>query len=305
MKIRLLFSIALFSFFACSDGDENPTPSNSTDLKFSFHFDANQPRLDNIGLPAEIPAGNAAQTPEFREMSLHYIELAPSAFTLLGDGAIVYQVEETNAGGEKAVDFDQAATGGDGEVVTQLSLKDVPPGTYEWVRVSVTYQNYDVKFNLKNVPVVGDLDNQSGTIASFVGLNTYITEITPRSRTLTVNDDKKQGFWAFETDLTSPYDIYNDLLSGESAGTTTVVNPLADTSPIPPGSCVVMGKFATPLVITGDETEDVEVVLSFSINDSFEWEDPNGNGELDMYVDDPSQSEKVVDMGLRGLIPSF
>lgn len=275
-------------------------------LAFKFIFDPNQARLNNIGQPASIPAGNAAQTPEFREMSVHYIELAPSAFTLLGAGAIVYQGEETSKGGEKAVDFDKAAKGANGQLFAKINLKDLPPGTYEWVRASVTYQNYDIRFNINNVPVVGNLSQQKGTVASFVGFNTYISSVTPRSKPFAVNDNKRQGFWVFETNLDAPYATYNQLYSGEApAGATTVVNPLFDTSPIPAGSCVVTGKFPTPLVITGKESSDITLTLSFSVNNSFEWKDSNGNGQLDFYADGVTPPEKIVDMGLRGLLPSW
>jgi hypothetical protein len=83
------------------------------------------------------------------------------------------------------------------------------------------------------------------------------------------------------------------------------VNPLFASSPIPPGSCVVTGKFATPLVITGQETENLTLTLSFSINNSFEWIDSNGNGQLDIYADGVTPAEKIVDMGLRGLVPKW
>lgn len=282
------------------------TSDSGANLQFQFKFDPAQARLNNIGQPAAIPAGHAAQTPEFNEMSVHYIELAPTAFTLLGAGAIVYKGAETAQGGENAVDFDQVAKGGDAQVFTKISLKNVPPGTYEWVRASVTYQNYDVRFNINNIPLVGNLPQQKGTVASFVGFNTYIGSITPRSKTLAVNDDKKQGFWAFETNLTPPYDAYNQLSSGDApAGATTVVNPLFDSSPIPAGSCVVTGKFDTPLVVTGKETEDLTVTLSFSIQQSFEWVDDNANGQLDIYADGVTPAEKIVDMGLRGLLPKW
>jgi hypothetical protein len=294
--------LLLLLFSACKKEDSQSEAS----MQFRFRFDPNQQRLNNIGLPSTVPAGNAAQTPEFREMSVHYIELAPTAFTLLGQGAIVYKGEETAKGGETAVDFDKVAKGGNQEIFTKISLKNVPPGSYEWVRASVTYQNYDVRFNINNIPVIGSLNQQKGTVASFVGFNTYISTVTPRSKTLTVNDDKKQGFWAFETNLSAPYDAYNQLSSGEApAGATTVVNPLFASSPIPPGSCVVTGKFATPLVVTGTETEDITVTLSFSINQSFEWVDNNGNGQLDIYADGVTAPEKIVDMGLRGLIPEW
>jgi len=301
MKKLLLFSTLMLLLFSCKK------ESNSEAyLQFQFRFDAAQARLNNIGQTAPIPAGNAAQTPEFREMSVHYIELAPNALTALGGGAIVYHAEETTQGGETAVDFDKAAKAGENQVFTKISLKNVPAGTYEWVRASVTYQNYDVTFNINNLPVIGNLPNQKGTVASFVGFNTYLTTVKPREKTLPVNDDKKQGFWAFETQLSDPYQTYNQVYSGEApAGATTVVNPLFASSPVPAGSCVVTGRFLKPLVVTGNETEDVLVTLSFSINNSFEWQDTNGNGQLDFYGDGVTPAEKIVDMGLRGMIPEW
>jgi hypothetical protein len=41
--------------------------------------------------------------------------------------------------------------------------------------------------------------------------------------------------------------------------------------------------------------------LSFSVNQSFEWMDVNGNGEWDFDVSGQIV-ESVVDMGLRGLV---
>jgi len=43
----------------------------------------------------------------------------------------------------------------------------------------------------------------------------------------------------------------------------------------------------------------VVVTLSFSTNTSFEWTEVNDDGKYE-----PSAGEQVVDMGLRGLIPS-
>lgn len=299
---KIAFLLVLTTFLSACE--VQPEPEGG--IRFKFKFDASQERLNNIGQPAGIPAGNAAQSPEFRKMSVHYIELAPNAFTQLGDGAILYKAAETNKGGDNAIDFDKAVLGGQDEVFLELKLSDLPPGTYEWVRASVAYQNYDVLFNINKIPVLGDLKQQRGTIASFVGFNTYISSVTPRERTLAVNDDKRQGFWAFETNLSGAYSAYNNLSSGEApAGATTVVNPLFSTSEIPPGSCVVTGKFATPLVITGEESGDLTITLSFSVNNSFEWKDDNGNQQLDFYADGQTPNEKIVDMGLRGLIPSW
>jgi hypothetical protein len=296
----LLLVIAILS---CNKKDSTTTGSN---LLVKFQFDPNQERLNNFGQPTSIPAGHAAQSPVFRDMSIHYIELAPNAYTLLGKGPILYKAPETTKGGDNAIDFDQSKVAGANEVMLTLPLSSVPPGTYEWIRASVAYQHYEVTYNLKNLPVIGSLNSQKGVVASFVGFNTYINSIKPNTKTLTVNANKAQGFWAFETELTPPYDAYNQLSSGQApAGATTVVNPLFNTSPIPAGSCVVTGKFVNPLVITGKETADITITLSFSVNKSFEWIDDNGNGELDFYGDGVTPSEKIVDMGLRGVIPDW
>lgn len=306
MRISPLLFIALMTAASSCQKDNNPTDESGPNLNFQFKFAPNQVRLNNLGQISNIPQGHAAQTPDFHRLSVHYIELAPTALTQLGSGAILYKAPETTAGGENAIDFNKADVAGENEVFTKISLKNVPPGTYQWVRASVAYQNYDIRFNINNVPVIGDLNDQQGTVASFLGFNTYITDIKPRERMLAVNDDKKQGFWVFETALTAPYNTYDQLYSGQApAGATTVVNPLGPENPVPPGSCVITGQFAQPLVVTGQETGDITVTLSFSINKSFEWVDSNGNGKLDFYADQSAPAEQIVDMGLRGLVPSW
>ena len=302
---KYILCVGILSFFACKK--DNSTTATGPQMTFQFQFDATQARLNNVGNPSTIPAGNATQTPDFKALSVHYIELAQDKFTQIGKGTIVYKGAETTQSGDNAVDFDKAAVSGQNQVFATINLKNVAPGTYEWVRVSVTYQNYDIKFNINGVPVVGDLKNQSGSVASFVGFNTYLTKIKPKTKELTLNTAKRQGFWAFETNLTAPYESYNQISSGDApTGATTVVNPLAATSPIPAGSCVVTGKLLTSLVVTGKETQNVSVTLAFSVNKSLEWTDTNGNGQLDWYAD-PSKgtNERIVDMGLRGLIPSW
>ncbi len=304
MQKSLLFLLFLPFLSACKKDSVSTT---NPQLDFQFQFNPTQERLNNLGQISVIPAANAAQTPTFRKMSVHYVELTANQFTALGKGAVVYKGAETTLGGDNAVDFDKAAVVGENQVFASINLKDVPAGTYEWVRASVTYQNFDILFNINGLPVIGDLKNQKGSVASFVGFNTYLTKVKPNVKELTVNAAKKQGFWAFETGLVAPYDTYNSIQSGEApAGATTVVNPIAGTSPIPAGSCVVTGKFATPLVVTGKETNSVLVSLSFSINKSLEWVDSNKNGQLDWYAD-PAKgtNERIVDMGLRGLIPNW
>jgi len=266
------------------DNDDNA--SGQPQLIINLNFDATQQRLDNLGQPATIPNGNAAQTPNMRRMSANYIELAPTASTLLGQGEIIYEGAETLVGGDLAIDFQQSIFAGDDEVFLAVPLSQVTVGSYEWVRVSLAYQEGDIQVLTENA------DEVTGRLASFVGYNNYITDFDLNGSTITVNDDVLQGFWAFEAlGFTS---------KGQAPeGATTVPNPLFATSPVPQGSCVVTGQFENAFTITGNETQDVTVTLSFSINNSFEWTEVNADGKYE-----PTAGEQVVDMGLRGLIPS-
>ena len=65
---------------------------------------------------------------------------------------------------------------------------------------------------------------------------------------------------------------------------------------------MVTGQFSSPLLITGTETKDIQLNLSLSVNKSFEWVDANSNGIWDVGT---SGTEQVVNMGLRGLVPSY
>lgn len=297
MKIQWLLFFALFAA-ACQSSDEEviPSPTAGPQLTFALEFDENLPRLGNFGEAASIPAGHAAQTPQMEKVSLHYIELAPDALTLLGEGAIVYQGPETTAGGSAAVDFDQALVGEGGEQLLSVNLSEVPPGTYEWIRVSLTYQNYSIAYRLHYPPFINQQDFR-GQLASFVGFNTYINAHTIADSTLSVAANKLQGYWAFESSINHQGFSYGRVFQGDGAGV-TVVNPIADTSPVPAGSCVVTGRLREPLVISGEEEQDIPVVLAFSINQSFEWKEVNEDGKFE-----PGAGEEVVDMGLRGLHP--
>lgn len=307
MKTTALFFMACAFVFTACEPSVSPI-QNDSKLIFKLKFDSNQARLDAFAQPSTVPNGNAAQDPQFNSMSAHKIELVPSPLTPVNGGPIVYHGAETTTGGANAIDFDKAIVKTEGEVFYEIPLADVAPGTYPHIRVSVSYQNYDIVYNVKNIPTwpsgTTDLNGETGTIASFVGFNSYIKDLSPKNMTKAVNENKLQGYWAFETNLSSPYSSANSIYSGE-AQVTTVVNPLNATTPTPLGSCLVTGSFdGNPLEITGDETEDIIVTLSFSTNDSFEWVDANGNGELDIDVS-AGTTEAVVDMGLRGLKPSF
>jgi hypothetical protein len=285
MKQSVIILIVLFMFSSCKKKESDPVPPEPM-LIFKFKFDSTQVRLNGFGSPASVAAGNAAQSPVFNKMSAHYIELAPDSLTQVGNGKILYNGATTTLGGSSAIDFDKEVQVGQGGTFFSVPIKDVTPGTYKWLRVSLAYQNYVVKFRT-SVPVVLNL---SGTLASFVGFNTYIKSFKVKDSIQLVNSNKRQGFWAFETAYT---------LDSASAPGTTVSNPISLTSPIPPGSCLATGRFQPDFTITGNENKDIIITVSLSTNKSFEWTDPNANGIWEPDLG----NEPVVDMGLRGLIP--
>lgn len=294
MKRLILIAVLAASFVSCDKDEETTTPtntgsnpSNEPKLIFKFRFDETQPRLDNLGNPSTIPAGNAAQTPVFHQISAHYIEMSNGPLVQLGAGEVLYIAPETSIGGANAIDFNEAVVVGEDEVFFEIPLSAITPDTYRWMRVSLAYQNYDIEF-------MYDTWELTGRLASFVGFNTYIDNVTIDTQNLNVGGNRLQGFWAME--VPTPFGTFTQ--SGQAPeGATTVPNPLSATSPIPAGSCVVTGEMLQPLQITGNETEDIVVILSLSANQSFEWQDLNGNGVFE------PQNEPVVDMGLRGLIP--
>ncbi len=289
MKILKPILALLFIAFlsACNSDDNNDNCcDNEPKLIVKFKFDPTQERLDNLGLPSTIPDGNAAQSPSIGRMSANYIELAPSPFTPLGEGTIIYNGATTNAGGEEAIDFQQAKFAANNETFIEIPLSEIAAGNYNWVRISLAYQE-------GNVEVLTNGELITGTLASFVGFNSYITSFNLNNTPVEVNENKLQGFWVFEA--------LGFLFQGQAPeGATTVPNPLFDSSPIPQGSCVVTGEFENGFIYSGEGTEDIVLNLSFSINNSFEWTEINADGKYE-----PSVGEQVVDMGLRGLIPSI
>ena len=281
--VLIILFIAAIPIFSC-ENEETSEPM----LIIKFQFDKNQIRLNNLGQTSSVHAGNAAQSPIFNTISAHYIEMAPNTNTQLGLGEILYHAPETTLGGSNAIDFAQSKIVSEGETFLKIPLKDVLAGSYEWLRVSLSYQNYQISVRHQNV-------DYTGTLASFIGINTYINSFNIGNNIFEVNANRAQGYWAFGLNG-QPYSS-----SGQAPdGATTVPNPIASTSPIPAGSCVVTGKFTNNLVITGNETNDVTITLSLSINNSFEWHEVNADGKYE-----PAAGENVVDMGLRGLIPSY
>jgi hypothetical protein len=277
--------IATLVLFSCKKDNNDDQNEVEPRLIFKFKFDPDQERLDNLGQASTVPAGHAAQDPDFNSISAHYIELTEGPLVQLGGGEILYEGPETDAGGDMAVDFDQAKLVAEGEAFFSIPLSQVAAGDYEYMRISLSYQNFDITY-------LSDFGQLTGTLASFIGYNNYITSYTINEETIDVNDDKLQGYWGFET--------VGIAIEGQAPeGATTVPNPLFDSSPIPQGSCLVTGAFENGLTITGNETGDVVVTMSLSTNNSFEWIEVTEDGLFE-----PSDGETVVDMGIRGLIPT-
>lgn len=269
-------------------------------LIFIFKFDSTQVRLNNFGMPSTVPSTNAAQSPTFNGMSAHYIELAQNDFVAVGAGKVLYKAEETECGGSKAITFCKSVVCKDSVVCFSIPIASITPASYKWLRVSLAYQNYDIKVRANG-------QNLDGTIASFVGFNTYVTKYKMKSAVMTPTaggtGNHSQGYWGFYAAVPG----YEYKADGQ-APQTTVVNPNFANSPIPAGSCLVTGAFeqalnpgtGAPLVITGNETSDIIITISLSTNKSFEWKENTYDGLFE-----PSIGETVVDMGLRGMIPKW
>lgn len=278
--VILTLFLTVMVFNSCDNTNEEVLQVESPKVVFKLQFDPTQERLNNLAQPSGLPDGNAGQNPQFNQIAAHYFELAPTAFTQLGDGKVLYQVPEVTTSGNAAIDFEQTIRKGENETYLEVPVNDIAAGSYEYLRVSLSYQNYDIVYYYQGIEL-------EGTFASFLGFNTCLKDYIIKAQEVTVNANKLQGYWGFETQ--------NNALTGDAART-TVPNPIASTSPIPAGSSVVTASFDTPLQITGNETEDIVINVSLSTNKSFEWQDDNGNGKWDVDLD-----ESVVDMGIRGM----
>ena len=329
MKNLIIAGFISMTLFACKKKDPapapDPTPAPSTTgtpnpcptcsfpdsvwtstgtgpkLIFKFKFDSTQARLNAFGQPTTVAPGNGAQCPKFNGMSTHYIEMSQNDNTQVGAGAVLYHAEETTCGGSKAIVFCKSVVCKEDDVCFSIPISSVTPGTYKWLRVSLAYQNYDIKVQTVSA---GAID---GTIGSFVGFNTYLSQYKMHGAVMTPTagggaGNHAQGYWGFYANV-----LGTTVKSDGQAPATTVVNP-NPSSPIPAGSCLVTGAFekfiapgvGAPLTITGSETQDIIITISLSTNKSFEWTEHTVDGRFQ-----PEIGETVVDMGLRGLIPKY
>ena len=113
-------------------------------LVIKFKFDSTQARLDNFGQNSTMAIGRSAQSPIFRKLSTYYIALSENDTTALGGGQISYRDHETTEGGASSITFDSSVVVGEGEEFFSVSLSQLSAGSYNWLRVSLFYQNYDI-----------------------------------------------------------------------------------------------------------------------------------------------------------------
>ncbi|NNE55428.1 MAG: hypothetical protein HKN32_05370, partial [Flavobacteriales bacterium] len=191
-RLYFLLSITAMLAFSSCKKDDPIDQGTEPSLIFRFAFDPNQERLDNLGQPSEIGEGNAAQSPSFNSISAHYLELSEDMWTQLGEGELLYEGPQTNAGGADAIDFSESSVVAEGENFLSVPLSNVNNGTYEWLRVSLSYQNFDITY-------LSDFGQLEGTLAGFIGFNTYIEDFVINEESVDVFENKLQGFWGFET----------------------------------------------------------------------------------------------------------
>ncbi len=282
----LLVLILSSCIFSCTDVDDT---LKEPMLLVKFNFNPSQSRLGNQGQQTLQSTGHGVQTPIINTISAHYLELATDENTQFGTGTIIYKGAETTLGGSPAIDFDQAKIVGQDEIFLQIPLSQIKAGTYQWMRVSISYENFQIN-------VRKDAQFKPTTVASFIGFSNYIGTTTIGNAIFPINANKQQGYWQFAVN-DDPYSS-----SGQSpANSTTFPNPMFATSPMPAGSYAVSGKFDSPLVINGLEKFDITLTLSLSTNKSFDWIETNTpNGAFE-----PLNGETIFDTGFRGLYPTF
>ena len=274
-------------------------------LNITFIMDPTAARLNNFGDSVTIPTGNAGQNPDFETLGLHFIGLYPNKFTPYEGGETVFLSPTTEEGGIAAIDFDEELFLTEAENTYSIALSELESGTYEYFRASIGFQKYNIVYNLGGASsrpdwpsgISDDID-VNGTLASFLGYNTYIRNYTLQNHTVNVNTNQAQGYFGLESNGNVAGYPFTDLTEG-NAPQTTVPNPIDATSPIPAGSCVVTGKFPVALIISDDPSDDINIQVVISINKSFEWQDDNNNNKYE-----PLLGEQVVDMGTRGVFPT-
>lgn len=295
-KITFLFAVPL-CFTLCSSCHKDV--KDFTYLNFSIAFDPMQDRLDNQGNPAPLAAGHGAQSPDMENVRIQYIEFVPDANTAYKDGEQLFKANQYNFGGTYAIYFDSTLDAVPGGRFYSLNLKRLPAGTYRYVRVHVSWQHCMVQYDLNNVPGTGTLSDLSGDLACTLGDASYYGMFAVGDSSLPVNAVLYPGVWKLSAVLPDP--SMSRIIGGQCPpGNITEVNPLYASSPVPPQTNIVTAAFDDPLVLADDETRNLNVTLTLSVNQSIEWDDSNGNGAWDVDYTG-SSTEPLVDVGIRGM----
>ena len=265
------------------DDGEDAAAVDGPRIRVLLDVDPDQIRVDSFGQPAPFPpAGHAALSPDFLVIGAHSAELVPHEFTLLGAGEQLFDSEHR----DDAVDFDALPRVSPGDELWSGALSTLAPGTYKYLRLSVSYQQFRVP---GTASFAGNEITTPIEIVSVVESKMYIDAYDIGDDTVEIDGVREQGYFG-------AWSQYTGVTQGQApVGSTTVPNPLDATSPIPVTSCVVAAVLDPPLVITGDEEGDLTFNITMSTNNSFEWID-DGDGKWQPL------SEPVVDMGLRGML---
>ena len=300
---RLPLTVVLLSvatLFSC-----NKDVKEFVSQYFQSEADPDGIRLDRDGNASTIASGDIGITPDsISNIGIHYMELVPDAGTAYKNGIIIYRSAETFEGGEIAIDFDSLLFVAPGTAIFNANLRKIPPGTYSYIRASVACISYDMQIDLDDIPGVDEANDVPSTFYSFLGYRTYIRIIQGDSLTQEVNANRALGFWLLETK--HPGSAWNKIFQSQvNSNQVTVVNELSGTAPIPNTTGVITGRFEEPLVITGEEPDDLYITLTFSVNDVLEVEDSNGDGNLDINYQFDVLSEVLKDHGLRSLRATF
>ncbi len=293
------FYVAILCFFVAifwnCNKDDDPQ------IQVFWQQDPFQERLDNEGRVSPVSSSNLSLSPKLNSIAVEHIELLPSEPTRLFSGATLYSVNNKQTINDTTVSSDRLIFTPSDKPLSTSFLKPLQGKTFEWVCVWLAYQNFDVRFNLNNVPNIGTLTDESSTFSTFLAAKTFISRHKVITKEDIVNDFRLKGYWVFETNLRAAFAAYNGVYRGQLSPTTvTAVNPLSASVTTPRYSSVFIARLDKPITITGDEKKDINITLTFSTNQAFEWRDNNRNGRWDIDAQN-IHNEPIINFGLRGM----
>jgi hypothetical protein len=267
MKNHIVTLLSLILLFSCTENETIQEPDGTdANLIFKIKFDSSQERLDSFGQVATVQDGYAAQSPNISLTSIHYIELVPNENTPFGEGEIIYEGEVTDAGGETAIDFDNAILVGNNEIFTTIPIETINTNNYPYIRIIASYQKGTFDFLQPDGTIV------EGEYNLFLGNKTFYSELQHEDcmdiNSFNVNRD--HGYFVFGVP-SSPSDpgICGVL---PIQGDITEVNPINGSASVPENHGIITGIFENGLTISGIEADDIVITLSLSTKNSVGFE---------------------------------